>query len=28
MLDPNFLRDHIDEVRQALGNRGLDPTLP
>jgi seryl-tRNA synthetase len=25
MLDPNFLRDHTDEVKQALRNRGLDP---
>jgi seryl-tRNA synthetase len=25
MLDPAYVRDHTDEVRTALGNRGLDP---
>jgi seryl-tRNA synthetase len=25
MLDPAYIRDHIDEVRQGLRNRGLDP---
>jgi seryl-tRNA synthetase len=25
MLDPNFLRDHVDEARRAFRNRGLDP---
>jgi seryl-tRNA synthetase len=25
MLDPAFVRDHTDEVRSALRNRGLDP---
>src|SRR6266480_1869833 len=25
MLDPSFIRDHIDEVRTALRRRGLDP---
>src|SRR5262245_23055575 len=24
MLDPTFVRDHIDEVRAGLRNRGLD----
>jgi seryl-tRNA synthetase len=24
MLDPAFIRDHIDEVRIGLKNRGLD----
>jgi seryl-tRNA synthetase len=24
MLDPAFVRDHIDEIRKGLGNRGLD----
>src|SRR6266852_906129 len=24
MLDPVFIRDHVDEVRTALRNRGLD----
>ena len=25
MLDPAYVRDHADEVRKALQNRGLDP---
>src|SRR5215510_9244095 len=25
MLDPAYVRDHSDEVRTGLGNRGLDP---
>src|SRR6476659_3901310 len=25
MLDPTFIRDHIEEVRAGLRNRGLDP---
>jgi seryl-tRNA synthetase len=25
MLDPSFIRDHIEEVRTGLRNRGLDP---
>src|SRR5436190_4517469 len=25
MLDPSYIRDHIEEVRQGLRNRGLDP---
>ena len=25
MLDPTFVRDHVDEVRTALRRRGLDP---
>src|SRR6516164_657568 len=25
MLDPGYIRDHIDEVRTGLRNRGLDP---
>src|SRR5690606_881551 len=25
MLDPAFVRDHLDEVRHGLGRRGLDP---
>src|SRR5947207_12188449 len=25
MLDPAFVRDHIEEVRTGLRNRGLDP---
>src|SRR5206468_2061456 len=25
MLDPAYVRDHIEEVRQGLRNRGLDP---
>src|SRR5436309_14263952 len=25
MLDPAFVRDHIEEVRAGLRNRGLDP---
>ena len=25
MLDPAYIRDHIDEVRQGLRSRGLDP---
>ena len=25
MLDPSFIRDHIEEVRAGLRNRGLDP---
>jgi seryl-tRNA synthetase len=25
MLDPNYLRDHLDEARQGFRNRGLDP---
>jgi seryl-tRNA synthetase len=25
MLDPAYVRDHPDDVRAALGNRGLDP---
>jgi seryl-tRNA synthetase len=25
VLDPNYVRDHIDEVRTGLRNRGLDP---
>src|SRR4030095_13079632 len=25
MLDPAYIRDHIDEVRTGLRNRGLDP---
>ena len=25
MLDPAYIRDHIDEVRNGLRNRGLDP---
>jgi len=25
MLDPSFIRDHIEEVRKGLRNRGLDP---
>ena len=24
MLDPTFIRDHVDEVRAGLKNRGLD----
>ena len=24
MLDPNFIRDHIDDVRAGMRNRGLD----
>lgn len=26
MLDPNFVRDNIDAVRQAMANRGMDVT--
>src|SRR6267378_4447875 len=26
MIDPAFLRDHLDSVRTALQNRGLDMT--
>ena len=25
MLDPSYIRDHIEEVRVGLRNRGLDP---
>ena len=25
MLDPNLLRDHPEQVRDGLRNRGLDP---
>ena len=25
MLDPAYIRDHIDDVRAGLRNRGLDP---
>src|SRR5438309_10416626 len=25
MLDPSYIRDHVDEVRTGLRNRGLDP---
>src|SRR5579872_4179683 len=25
MLDPAFIRDHMEEVRTGLRNRGLDP---
>jgi seryl-tRNA synthetase len=25
MLDPNFIRDHIETVREGLRNRGIDP---
>src|SRR5712692_1206323 len=25
MLDPSYIRDHIEEVRRGLRNRGLDP---
>jgi seryl-tRNA synthetase len=25
MLDPSYIRDHIEEVRKGLGHRGLDP---
>ena len=25
MLDPAFVRDHLDEVRTGLRNRGLEP---
>src|SRR6266487_1485912 len=25
MLDPSYIRDHVDEVRKGLRNRGLDP---
>src|SRR6187402_2850186 len=25
MLDPAYVRDHADEVRKGLQNRGLDP---
>ncbi len=25
MLDPSYIRDHVDEVRNGLRNRGLDP---
>jgi seryl-tRNA synthetase len=25
MLDPTYVREHVDEVRTGLGNRGLDP---
>ena len=25
MLDPAFVRDHVEEVRTGLRNRGLDP---
>src|SRR6058998_1683685 len=25
MLDPSYIRDHIDEVRTALRRRGLEP---
>jgi seryl-tRNA synthetase len=25
MIDPNFIRDHVDEVRTGLANRGLNP---
>jgi len=25
MLDPAYIRDHVEEVRQGLRNRGLDP---
>jgi seryl-tRNA synthetase len=25
MLDPSYIRDHIEEVRKGLRNRGLDP---
>ena len=25
MLDPAYIRDHVDDVRRALRNRGLDP---
>src|SRR6478736_528401 len=24
MLDPNFIRDHLDDVRAGMRNRGLD----
>ena len=25
MLDPTFVRDHFEEVRTGLRNRGIDP---
>src|SRR6476646_9740345 len=25
MLDPSYIRDHVEEVRAGLRNRGLDP---
>ena len=25
MLDPAYIRDHIEDVRTGLRNRGLDP---
>src|SRR3954469_15527126 len=25
MIDPSYIRDHIEEVRAGLRNRGLDP---
>ena len=25
MLDPVYIRDHVDEVRRGLRSRGLDP---
>jgi seryl-tRNA synthetase len=25
MLDPSYIRDHIEEVRKGLRSRGLDP---
>src|SRR6266487_2842645 len=25
MLDPSYIRDHVDEVRKGLRNRGIDP---
>src|SRR3954447_18931746 len=25
MLDPSYIRDHIEEVRTGLRNRGIDP---
>src|SRR3979411_262745 len=25
MLDPSYIRDHIEDVRTGLRNRGLDP---
>src|SRR3954469_8935430 len=25
MLDPAFIRDHVEEVRTGLSNRGLEP---
>jgi seryl-tRNA synthetase len=28
MLDPSYIRDHIEEVRRGLRNRGLDPDKP